>query len=395
MHLTIVSPFPPAITGIGQYGYHMTRTLAQSGSFARLTVLAGASEPIQPTGDLETVDVDYCWSPGDYATRRHLLGKLQDLRPDLVWFNLGSSVFGRSALVNLSGWLTPLWTQRLGFPTVITLHELPETADLRALNAPGGPLAPLGARLLTEIATRADVVCLTMRHYVETLRARQIDCAYIPIGAYHEPDLLEESPNQNLLFFTTLAPFKGLETLLAAFETLRQRFPCLTLTIAGTEHIRFPNYGQALKEQYHQTEGIRWLGQVDEDQVKGLFQQAQIVVLPYLASTGSSSVLYQAATWGRPIVASDLPEICALIRDNNLKINCFERGNAASLVEALITLLTMPRQRAQQASHNFSAIQTTRPKATCNRYIEVFNRAIQKRGSLRRIRVPTETLELG
>ena len=42
MHLTIVSPFPPAITGIGQYGYHLTRALANSGSFSRLTVLAGS-----------------------------------------------------------------------------------------------------------------------------------------------------------------------------------------------------------------------------------------------------------------------------------------------------------------------------------------------------------------
>ena len=101
-------------------------------------------------------------------------------------------------------------------------------------------LAPLGARLLTYIATQADVVCLTMRHYANWLAARGVDCAHIPIGAYHEPELLNEPDSPELLFFTTLAPFKGLELLIEAFTRLRNEVPRLRLTIAGTAHTRFP-----------------------------------------------------------------------------------------------------------------------------------------------------------
>ena len=96
------------------------------------------------------------------------------------------------------------------FPTVVTLHELVELADLRALNAPGGALAPLGARLLTRVATQADVICLTMQHYADWLSARGVDCAHIPIGAYHEPELLEETESCELLFFTTLGTIQGI-----------------------------------------------------------------------------------------------------------------------------------------------------------------------------------------
>src|SRR3990170_4343260 len=211
MHLTIVSPFPPAITGIGQYGYHVTRALANSGSFSRVTVLAGAPNGAEHPNHLGSTELEYCWQPGQINARQTILARLKRLGP-----------------------------------------------DLRALDAPGGPFASWGARLLTRITTRADVICLTMRHYADWLATRGLDCAHIPIGAYHEPVLLDESGSDELLFFTTLAPFKGLELLLEAFHTLRSEYPQLRLTIAGTEHTRFPNYARDLKARFDGMDGVQW-----------------------------------------------------------------------------------------------------------------------------------------
>ena len=384
MYLVIVSPFPPSITGIGQYGYHVTRALANSGLFSRLTVLSGSAQAGQHPNHLGLTEVDPCWQPDSLNARQAILSRVKCLNPDLVWFNLGASIFGKSPLMNLSGLLTPMSVAR-SFPTVVTLHELIELADLRALNAPGGFLAPIGARLLTRIATQADVVCLTMRHYADWLSRRGVDCMHIPIGAYHEPELLSEAESCELLFFTTLAPYKGLELLIEAFTRLRAECPYLNLTIAGTSHARFPNYAHELKRRFSDTQGIRWLGQVPEDKVKDLFQQARIVVLPYAASTGSSSVLYQAATWGRAIVASDLSEIRKLTLENNLQVQFFENNNMMDLCDSLRLLLNSPSLRRAQAQHNFNSIQHLRPKMTFYRYIEAFNRALEKRQSTKRI----------
>ncbi|HLO34273.1 MAG TPA: glycosyltransferase [Anaerolineales bacterium] len=384
MHLVIVSPFPPSITGIGQYGYHVTRSLANSGLFSRLTVLAGSAQNGSHPNHLGLTEVDYCWQPDSLNARQTILSHVKQLNPDLIWFNLGASIFGKSPLSNLSGLFTPMSAMRM-FPTVVTLHELVELADLRALNAPGGVFAPWGARILTRIATQADVVCLTMRHYADWLSARGVECARIPIGAYHEPELLPEVETCELLFFTTLAPYKGLELLIEAFTRLRAEYPCLRLTIAGTAHARFPNYGIDLKRRFDGTQGIQWLGQVSEDEVKDLFRRSQIVVLPYAASTGSSSVLYQAATWGRPVVASDLSEIRKLTLENNLQVQFFESNNLESLYNSIRLLLNSPALRRTQAHYNFNAIQHLRPKVTCHRYIEAFNRALEKRQSTKRI----------
>jgi glycosyltransferase involved in cell wall biosynthesis len=217
-----------------------------------------------------------------------------------------------------------------------------------------------------------------MRHYGDWLSERGVECMHIPIGAYHEPEFLEETETPGILFFTTLAPFKGLEILLTAFDNLRAEYPQTNLTIAGVAHTRFPNYAHDLKSRFNGTHNIHWLGQVAEENVIDLFRRAQVVVLPYTASTGSSSVLYQAATWGRAVVVSDLSENQKLARENNLQLQFFESGNAKSLQNSLHTMLNSPLLRHTQARHNFDSIQRVRPTSTGQHYLEAFNRALEK-----------------
>lgn len=392
MHLVIVTPFPPAVTGVGQYGYYVTRALARIGCFSRITVLAGAGSNGEHPNHLGLTEIDYCWQPGQYNAGQSILSRVKSLSPDLVWFNLGASAFGRSPWVNVLGWLTPMLVKQLGIPTVVTLHELVALSDLRTLHAPGGAFALWGARLLTGIATQTDVTCLTMRHYADWLMTRNVDCEHIPIGAYHEPQLLKEPDSQELLFFTTLAPFKGLELLLEAYQKLRPQYPYLKLTIAGTEHNRFPSYARELKSRFDGVPGVQWLGQISEDDVMELFRRAQLVALPYTASTGSSSVLYQSATWGRAVVVSDLAEIQTLVAESGLRVEFFESGNVNSLCESIGGLLASPEKRHAQTAHNFQVIQHTRPEMTARKYIRAFNRALEKRQSLKRI--PTPQIEV-
>lgn len=348
-----------------------------------------SGSPSSPDGYF---DVDQGWQPNSLHCGPQLASQIWKTRPDLVWLNLGVSVFGRSPLANLSGFTAPWLIGRAGIPTVVTLHELVELADLRALNAPGGPIAGLGARLLTRVGLQADVVCLTMRHYVDWLGRQKPGqaCVQIPIGAYQTPEMLPPASPGKLLFFTTLAPFKGLEVLLEAFKQLQAEYPALQLTIAGTEHPRFPGYARQLRAIYDGVPGLHWVGKVPEEQVRGLFQQASVVVLPYQASTGSSSILYQAAAWGRSIVASDLPEIRVSAQENGLAVSFFECGNPASLANALRKQLASETLRQDQAMHNLAAMQQMRPEDTCHAYLRAFDLALSIRSSSKRIQALAE-----
>ena len=119
-----------------------------------------------------------------------------------------------------------------------------------------------------------------------------------------------------------------------------------------------------------------------------LFRKAQVVVLPYTASTGSSSVLYQAATWGRVVVASDLPELRRLAEEADLRVEFFKRGDVESLCSSLGQMLASPQRRSAQAQHNFCVIQRTRPYETGRKYLQAFDRALEKRFSAKRLVIP-------
>jgi glycosyltransferase involved in cell wall biosynthesis len=390
MNLAIVSPYPPDITGIGQYGFHLSRILAQSGQFLDISVLAGSRTKPSRVDVTSPMKVFYQWQPDRLGVGQAILADLRRRKPDLVWFNLGASVFGRSPLANLSGFLALNQVRMYGLPAVVTLHELVELADLKTLNAPGGRLALFGGRLLTQLAARADVVCLTMRRYVNWFSDRQpgLTCVHIPIGAYQSPERLAETGSPELLFFSSMAPYKGLEVLLSAYLSLLARYPGLRLTIAGAEHPRFPGYIETMRREYSSIPGVRWLGQVAENQIRPLFARAQVVILPYLASTGSSSVLFQSATWGRALVASDLKETQAVVAESGLEVEFFKNRDASSLVGALRFLLDSPVHRQAQTVHNFQAIQRRRPEVTCQAYLQAFNLALEARCSQKRLEIP-------
>lgn len=390
MHLVIVSPFPPTVTGVGQYGYHITRALAKLGCFSRITVLAGSSTNGERVNHLGLTEVEYCWEPGQLNARQTILSRVKRLSPDLVWFNLRMGMFGESPLHSVSGLLSPMLVHWMGYPTVVTFHEMVELSDLVALKAPGGVLAPLGAQFITSLATQADVVCLTMQDHLDWFAKTrpEVECVHIPLGAVSDPLLLDEPDSMELLMFNMLAPFKGVQLLLETFPRLRKIYPNLRLSIAGEEHPRFPGYAKYLRERFADVDGVCWLGKIADDDVIELFRRANLVILPYSASTGSSSVLYSAATWGRAIVASDLHEIRELVQEQNFQIEFFKNGNAKSLQDAIHALLASPERRRQQVLHNFRSIQNASIEITCHSYVRAFNRALEKRRSQKRIPMP-------
>lgn len=392
MRLAVVSPFPPAITGIGQYGYHTSRSLSDSHAFERISILAGASNGSTPTFEYPDLEVEYPWRLDHADSGKNIIVALKEKKPDVVWFNLGVSAFGRSPIANLSGFWAVGQAKKLGFPTVTTLHEVVELSNLSALQAPGGIFAKMGARLITRMALQADVICLTLKHYTDWLTelAPHKRSFHIPIGSYHKPAILPQPTGEELLFFSTFAPFKGIETLIAAFEQLLPTRPNLILTIAGAEHHRFQGYAQSLIEKYSTLKNIRWLVDVPEEAIHSIFERASIVVLPYLASTGSSSVLYQAVTWGRPIIASDLPELRSATSESGLDVSFFQNNDPKDLAHCIKNLLDHPEIQAAQVRQNAGRVQSIHPQNTARQYIEAFNLALSTSGKTSRLKTLQE-----
>ncbi len=386
--LCVVSSFPPDLGGQADYGWHIVHGLEHTGRFREITVLAaGGAAAAEERHIAGAVTVRRVWQRDDLLAPWRLLGAIHEESPDVAWFSLGYTLFGRSRLSCFLGCTLPMIVQHLGIPTVVTLHEVYEHSKPISLGLKNGWLTDRGARLATRMLLQVGMVCVTLRRYASHLErgygAHRL--CHLPLGVYRLPDPLPPAPgpSHDILIFTAHAPYKGTPVLLEAFPQVRHALPQATLTVAGSDHPRFPGYLAELRERTNGLPGVRWLGPQTEAQLGEAFAQARVAVLPYTATTGASSGLHYAAAFGRPVVVSDLPDLRAAAEEENLWVNYVPPGDPAALAETLIRLLADPAEQAIQAAHNLEVARTMTLQHTCARYARLFERVAEgKHGDL-------------
>jgi glycosyltransferase involved in cell wall biosynthesis len=101
-------------------------------------------------------------------------------------------------------------------------------------------------------------------------------------------------------------------------------------------------------------------------------------VLPYSATTGASSVLHRAAAVGRPVLASDLPDLRAAAEDEGLLAGYVPPNDPPALAAALEALLADRPRQAAWAQHNLERMRGMTLAQTCARYLELFAGSVSR-----------------
>jgi glycosyltransferase involved in cell wall biosynthesis len=388
MNLCVVSPFPPQISGIGQYGWNVVQGLAHAGRFQSIHVLAGAYPALRLRPPMRSgeVTIEYVWSRDDLGAAARILCGVRRAHPDAVWFNFGFTAFGTSRLANFMGLALPVLVRGLGLPAIVTLHELYDVVAPSVVGAAHGPLTAWGARLATHLLLQADAVCVTLRRYLEELRQRYAahNLWHIPHGLFAAPELLPPpaSAPLEILIFTSFAPHRGLPILLEAFQHIQAAHPDATLAIAGSDHPRYSGYLAAVRATAGERRGVRWLGAQSEAQLRDVFARAKVVVLPYTATAGASSVVHRAIAYGRPVVASDLPDFRLVAEEENLWLDFTPPGDPMALAGALIRVLEDAAHRERMVRHNLAMAQTMTRDHIAARYADLLEQVAQPQTAL-------------
>jgi D-inositol-3-phosphate glycosyltransferase len=112
-----------------------------------------------------------------------------------------------------------------------------------------------------------------------------------------------------VLFFGQIAPYKGLEYLVAAIADVLTRNNKVRLIIAGKIKRGFTSYWEQIREGTLSTaitdrviERIRF---IPDDEVELYFKAADVAVLPYV-SIFQSGVPFLAYSFGLPVLATDV-----------------------------------------------------------------------------------------
>jgi glycosyltransferase involved in cell wall biosynthesis len=140
--------------------------------------------------------------------------------------------------------------------------------------------------------------------------------------------------------------------------------------VAGTDHPRYRGFMTdcALRHRL----GASWIGYVPAARLPGLFAEATIVVVPACASTGSSGVIHRAMSYGRAVLASDLPDIRGLAQDDGLELAWFKPGDPGALASAIAALLDDPVYRQRIVKHNLEAMHRLAPARIADAYVAAF-----------------------
>ena len=374
MRICAISAFPPTIAGTADYGAHLVQHLARDPGVEAVIVLADQVPGAPDRERIGRVDVRRVWRRDRAGTSLAVLRELRSVRPDVVWFNLGLTMFGTGPAAAALGLIALLCPSVLGYRLVVTLHELPPLSNFAGLGLRAGP-GHFAASLVPRVVLRADRVVVTLDRYRRFLTdlCGAGNVVHIAHGAYSEPEFADEPERETALVFGTFGPHKDPGLVAEAVARLRPRRPAIRLVVAGADHPRFPGFMADCRAR-HRLNGS-WIGYVPAERLGALFAAATVVVVAPRASSGSSGVIYRAMSHGRAVLASDLLDYRGLAQDEDLELTWFEPGNPASLASSLEVLLDDPKCRRRVAMHNLEALQRLGPTQTADAYLAAFDGA--------------------
>ncbi len=233
------------------------------------------------------------------------------------------------------------WLPRIGGKSVVvTVHGL----DWQRQK--WGALARGFLRACEWSATRVPqatiVVSRTLRDYFRAGGGRNIH--YVPNGT-PIPEAGPTAPLQSfglepgrfLLYVGRIVPEKSLHVLLRAHREVASDWP---LVVAGEGHFT-EGYVESCRREAGP--GVHFLGSVYGDDLASLQQHAALVVVPS-ALEGLSIALLEAMSFGRAVLASDIPENLELVDGVG---ESFREGDTADLGRKLRDLLASPDRRSE------------------------------------------------
>jgi glycosyltransferase involved in cell wall biosynthesis len=396
MKICLVTTFPPSQGGLSEYGLHIAEELRRD-SFLSLTVLADKLSTSQP--ELEGFSVQRCWSFDDPASSVRLLRTLRRLKPDVVWFNLLFSTFGRNPLIAFSGLLTPLLSRLTGRYTHVTLHHLMDTVDLKDAGIRHPRVYRAAGALATRMLLLSNSVSVLMPGYRKILQEKygrdnvHVRSHGILTTRPEYPDFSRRgNPEHRIFAFGKWGTYKRLELLIEAFQSVAQTVPNAKLIVGGGNHPQAAGYVESVKAQWAKDSRIEFTGYIDEDRLPDMFQSSSVTVMPYSSSTGCSGVAHLACAYGVPIICADLPDFREMVNGEDLAIEFYKPGNARDLATCLVEFLTNPEKQQVMAVQNFSvALRMTMPTIVQKylRHFELEKRAEALRYVTRFRRLPS------
>ncbi|HHY54132.1 MAG TPA: glycosyltransferase [Chloroflexi bacterium] len=372
MHVAIVTTYPPGKGTLNEYAYHFVRALRTKEEINRISLLVdvlpdGASypSPSQEMG-LAELDITPCWQFNDPRNAWRIVQAVRQVQPDVVLFNIQFASFGDKKVPVTLGLMAPWLVKVADYPSMVLLHNIMETVDLRnagyASNAAIEWVMRTAGAITTRMLLNADLVALTIPKYVEIIRAkyRAKNVLLAPHGSFEDnPPMptFEPPPGpRQIMAFGKFGTYKRIEIMVGALRILEARgYTNLEVVIAGSDSPNAKGYLEEMRARYADAPNLRFTGYVAEEDVPRIFQSATVTVFPYTSTTGSSGVLHQAGSYGCAVALPNIGDFAEVITEEGYVGEFFEPNDPESLADAIAALLDDDERRKAMGLRNYRA----------------------------------------
>lgn len=158
-----------------------------------------------------------------------------------------------------------------------------------------------------------------------------------------------------ILFFGHIKEVKGLDLLLRAMPAIAAAVPNVVLLIGGRPwKTEFSRYEAMMDELGIRERCIAHIRYISDEEMPLYYGAADVVALPYRRIYQSAVVLL-AMSYGKAVLASDLPAMTDLIRDGENGL-LFRQGSHEDLAQKLIAILRDDAMREQVAAQGFNYV---------------------------------------
>ena len=292
-----------------------------------------------------------------------ILRRLRQLGPDVVhvqqghlWLNLILPFLGRSRLV-------------------ITVHDPHHhLGDKGSQNTPQAVMDfgfRRAARLIVHSQQLKQVLvgrCPIPEPIVEVIPHIALGDEAIPVQHRDDGNLV--------LFFGRIWPYKGLEYLIRAEPLITAAVPRARIAIAG-EGEDFERYRRMMA---HPERFVVWNEYVSDAKRAELFEQASVVVLPYVEAS-QSGVIPLAYRFGKPVVATTVGGLPEAVDDGETGYLVPPRDEHA-LAEAVVRLLDDPALRRRLGANGRHKLDAdAAPAVIARQTLAVYRRALHPSGA--------------
>jgi glycosyltransferase involved in cell wall biosynthesis len=295
---------------------------------AQVSLLAPTN--FEAVADALSPEVDLCYfsklrlrSPANLKILAQIWEAIGCLRPDVIhllavnpWFNLA-----------LVAWRSP----RL----VTTIHDpVMHVGDLSQRKIPQ-IVRDLPIRRSQQLIVHGQSVkeMVLARHVISPERITVIPIGELSLYQQWCDHQTWSEQEATVLFFGRIWPYKGLEYLIAAESAISAACPEARFVIAG----RGEDFGRYRAMMVHPERFEVLNAYIPRPDIPQLFQQASVVVLPYVEAS-QSAVIPLAYAFGKPVVATTVGGIPEVVDHGQTGLLVPPRDSDA-LAEAVITLL--------------------------------------------------------